>query len=106
MTTSWKHHSVLNATSYILLAVACKYFNLSFKSYKDNIDFLCDLYKCLPVLIFISAMIEKLFKENWVLLDTFRKSEFIFRNIFESLNEVVYVVDFNKRVLFSNKKGN
>jgi len=56
-------------------------------------------------LLFVLAFVEKGRKERWVLLDTFKKSERIFRSIYEKLPYAFFVVDKNKRVHYTNIQG-
>ncbi len=71
----------MNLFSYVIIGLTCKYFDYSFKSYKDHYDFLKDLATGLPISVIFGAMLEKAFKEYWVLLDSFRKSEYIYKNL-------------------------
>ena len=84
------------------ITLACKYTDYSFKSYKDHYDFFKDLIIGLPISIIFGAMFEKMLKEQWVLLDSFKKSEYIFRNLLNAMDDIIFITDFDKKILFCN----
>jgi len=55
--------------------------------------------------VFLVALVEKSRKESWVLFDTFKKSENIFRKIYEGMPSAIFIIDRNKRILYANNEG-
>ena len=47
----------------------------------------------LALSVWAFAIVEKLFKENWVIMDTFKKTKNIFMTMFELHPEEVYILD-------------
>ena len=56
-----------------------------------------------PLLVFLYAVAERLTKENWVLLDTFRRSNRVFLDAIEGNVRPVFVVDDRGTILFCNQ---
>ena len=56
-----------------------------------------------PLLVFLYAVGERLTKENWVLLDTFRRSSRVFLDAIEGNVRPVFVADERGTILFYNQ---
>ena len=56
--------------------------------------------------LFLSMLKEKLIKEKWALLDSFRRSERILEKIIESSSGCIFILDSNKNIILENKLAN
>ena len=53
--------------------------------------------------LFFSMLKEKIIKEKWALLDSFRRSERILEKVIENSSSCIFLIDGNKNILLENK---
>lgn len=53
--------------------------------------------------LFVAMIKEKLIKEKWALLDSFRRSERILEKIIENSSGCIFILDSNKNIILENK---
>ena len=72
---------------------------------KPNIEGIWDLVIYNLFATVFLGYVEKDRKEKWVLLDTFKKSEKIFRKVYEDIPFSTFVMDRDSRILYANTRG-
>jgi CheY-like chemotaxis protein len=72
---------------------------------KPNVEGIWDLVIYNLFATVFLGYLEKDRKEKWVLLDTFKKSEKIFRKVYEDIPFSTFVMDRDSRILYANTRG-
>jgi len=72
---------------------------------KPNIEGIWDLVIYNLFATVFLGYVEKDRKEKWVLLDTFKKSEKIFRKVYEDIPFSTFVMDRDSRILYASTRG-
>lgn len=72
---------------------------------KPNIESIWDLIIYNLFATVFLGYVEKDRKERWVLVDTFKKSEKIFRKVYEDLPFSTFVMDKDSRIFYTNTRG-
>ena len=101
----WKYHLVYNTMSYILLFWGINYWDMRQVFHKEGNEITQDFFIFHALATIGIAFLERSSREKWVLLDSIKRSEKVFQKLFEDAPLPSIVIDANKSIILSNRKG-
>lgn len=102
----WRFHLLYNTLSYILLHWSVRIWDMKLIYGGNDSTHVFQnfiLYHALSVILI--AFIEQNSREKWLIQDSLLRTEKVFQKFFEDASQPIMLIDSNKNVILSNRKG-